>query len=81
MSKQEKIFSFCLSMKESFTKADPYQYQNIFFRNDLIDLLIDEMNKSKSDAATANGEANQFESEFEADAAMNTDDVKAGDNI
>ena len=39
------------------------------------------MNKSKSDAATANGEANQFESEFEADAAMNTDDVKAGDNI
>ena len=51
------------------------------FRNDLIDLVIDEMKKSKGDVVTVNGEDKQFESEFEADAAMNTDNIKAGNMI
>ena len=51
------------------------------FRNDLIDLVIDEMKKSTGDVVTVNGEAKQFESEFEADAAMNTDNIKAGNMI
>ena len=39
------------------------------------------MKKSKGDVVTVNGEDKQFESEFEADAAMNTDNIKAGDTI
>ena len=39
------------------------------------------MKKSKGDVVTVNGEDKQFESEFEADAAMNTDNIKAGNMI
>jgi len=68
----EAVTFFAKVIREAYKQRQATKQR----RNDLIDLLIDEMNKSKSDAATANGEANQFESEFEADAAMNTDDVK-----